>query len=92
MAEFSDAKSGEYCMCTRERCSDECRTYRQFHPKPVTNADRIRALSDEELAKQIVDWNNGDCPHVENICRLLRPATCEPWKCWLDWLRQEALP
>lgn len=55
MAEFSDARSGAYCMCTREKCSDECRTYRRFHPKPVTNADRIRAMSDEELADELID-------------------------------------
>jgi hypothetical protein len=79
MAEFSDAKSGAYCTCTRERCSDECRTYRQFRPKPVTNADRIRAMSDEELAKKMSG--------LESFA-----LTCGggwPPEKWLEWLKQE---
>lgn len=69
MAEFSDAKSGAYCMCTREKCSDECRTYRRFRPKPKTNADRIRAMSDEELAAWIAKRSPG--------------TTAERWLDWL---------
>jgi len=59
MAEFSDERSGEYCMCTREKCSDERRTYRRFHPKPKTNADKIRAMTDEELADWLIMNGNG---------------------------------
>jgi len=87
MAEFSDAKSGAYCMCTRERCSDECRTYRQFHPKPVTNADRIRAMTDEELAEFMChNVSNGTvncafCAAAE-FCRMGHNG-------WLDWMREE---
>lgn len=79
MAEFSDDKSGAYCTCTRERCSDECRTYRQFRPKPVTNADRIRSMTDEELA-HFLEMKAG------------RFVSFYPTqaKSWLDWLRQEA--
>lgn len=73
MAEFSDAKSGAYCMCTRERCSDECRTYRQFRPKPVTNADRIRSMDDYDLA---IFLENVSCKHADT-------------EDWLDWLRKE---
>lgn len=47
------------------------------HRKPQTNADRLRAMSDEELAEwisgQIIDRNIGI-----------------PSETWLDWLRQEA--
>lgn len=74
MAEFSDAKSGAYCTCTRERCSDECRTYRQFRPKPVTNADRVRNMDDYDLA---IFLENVSCKHADT-------------ESWLDWLRQEA--
>lgn len=49
----------------------------EFHPKPITNADRIRAMADEELARfirdQIIDRNIGI-----------------PSETWLDWLKQEA--
>ena len=78
MAEFSDAKSGAYCMCTREKCSDECRTYRRFRPKPVTNADRIRSMSDEELA----EW-------LDNIDTAYELETVVSQHGWLDWMRQE---
>lgn len=63
-------------------------TMRFFHPIK-TNADRIRAMSDEELAEWI--WreptigyfavcppgikDGGDCP----------TSPCE--QCWLDWLK-----
>ena len=56
-----------------------------------TNADRIRAMSDEELAgiltmQSVVSppWcsENYDCPYAEQD-----PARCD--LCALDWLRQE---
>ena len=43
---------------------------------PRTNADRIRAMSDEELA---------DFLHEEMMAAIVRG-----WKSWLDWLKQEA--
>lgn len=59
--------------------------------KPKTNADRIRAMTDEELDRflsgvhnnvgsgraQIAVWNNSDRP-----IRIWRTG-------WLDWLKQE---
>lgn len=64
-------------------CADDKCEYRSLagwncsHFIPKTNADRIRAMSDEELAgfisSQIIDRNIG-----------------VPVKSWLDWLRQEA--
>lgn len=56
-----------------------------FHHKRQTNADSIRAMSDEELA----EWLNGMhysycCPNDgAHDCRM----TC--FVCWLDWLQQE---
>lgn len=47
--------------------------------KPITNADRIRSMSDEELAKKISG--------IESFA-----LTCGggwPPEKWLDWLRQE---
>ena len=51
--------------------------------KPVTNADRIRAMSDEELADLIYREigycaPTGDCEKTSNDCKA----------CWLDWLHQ----
>lgn len=62
-----------------------------FKPKPQTNADRIRAMTDEKLDRflsgvhnnigsgraQIAVWNNNDRP-----IRIWRTG-------WLDWLKQE---
>ena len=47
---------------------------------PQTNADRIRAMSDEELAKMV---KIGCPPDIERSCV---GRICE--QCWLDWLRQ----
>ena len=46
--------------------------------KPQTNADRIRAMSDEEMADFV--WG------VETAGRAYGPRGK---KSWLDWLRQE---
>ena len=45
--------------------------------KPKTNADRIRAMTDEELAKII----NGGCTPGGAKCN----GRCGT--CWLEWLR-----
>ena len=52
-----------------------------------TNADRIRAMTDEELAETLClagcnkcDWNQ--------ICGKSNERDCE--NDWLDWLKQEA--
>ena len=62
--------------------SDTCRecgiamlNYEEAKPKPITNADRIRAMTDEELA----DWLFGAW-HQSWYTR----------QEWLDWLKQEA--
>lgn len=57
-----------------------------WKPPIVTNADRIRSMSDEKLA----DYLRYDCPH-DNVCI----HTCDETECvdcWLDWLREEAAP
>lgn len=63
-------------------------------PQPKTNADRIRAMTDEELAeffaqqeyrKPVFDGWLPLCNHV------MGPRTCHEngcEKCWLDWLKQ----
>lgn len=52
------------------------------HFPPVTNADRIRAMSDEELARTFAQ--TGDCPPSPEYGH-----NCERCsKCWLDYLRQ----
>ena len=53
--------------------------------KPITNADRIRAMTDEELS--IFLANLAACPEC-NARREDCGTNC--WETWLDWLKQEA--
>lgn len=55
----------------------------EYHPKPRTNADRIRSMSDEELAAFLTD----------DFCELLNcysPCDGHCGRRMLDWLKQEA--
>ena len=59
--------------------------------KPQTNADRIRAMTDEELADA---FHLEGCPKgkwiTDCLCDLMRePYPHECKKCWLEWLKQE---
>lgn len=49
-----------------------------------TNADRIRAMSDEELAKILGD--KCICPPIGECAKV--SGDCE--KCWFEWLQQPA--
>lgn len=49
--------------------------------KPQTNADRIRSMTDEELAEWI--YTDGCCQ--EGKCS---NVGCK--ECWLEWLKQES--
>lgn len=74
--------------------SDTCRecgiamlNYEEAKQKPMTNADRIRSMTDEELAEWISEYT--DC-----LCGIHKPG-CSKTKgtcvaTWLDWLKQEA--
>ena len=47
--------------------------------KPITCADRIRAMTDEELAE-----------YLDGLCHdLWQMFVKDPQKMWLDWLKQE---
>ena len=52
----------------------------RFPTKPKTNADRIRAMTDEELAEWLADH-----PVVSKY-----DENNPQHKAWLDWLKQEA--
>ena len=58
----------------------ECQFY-----KRMTNADRIRKMTDDELAALLAGCA---CPTIENIGRCKEfHHFCD--SCWLDWLKQE---
>ena len=63
--------------------------------KPINNADRIRAMTDEELAEYLAPCA---CPPIrfnKNTGDIVCPVNKEPCEsdcksCWLDWLKEEA--
>lgn len=59
--------------------------------KPITNADRIRSMSDEELAELFMQEYDGadsfTCP-VPHPCPPEKEASCR--ECFLDWLKEDA--
>ena len=60
----------------------------RFEPKsPATNADKIRAMTDKEMAEFIFFKciSRGPCP-PDSKC--IRDVDCI--MCWLDWLQKEA--
>ena len=50
----------------------------------MTNADRIRSMSDEELAK-IMEHELG-CPVTGDCAKMSKDCKA----CWFDWLQQQA--
>jgi hypothetical protein len=89
------------CWGTAERDACSCggdKSKCDFYPsvrekgkKPTTNADRIRAMTDEELAT-VIAWpyltsppwcsQHRTCPYISED-----PTPCD--KCALEWLKQE---
>jgi len=52
--------------------------------QPITNADRIRTMTDEELAELLVSTDGDFPPNCEDVpVRKLEAY-------WLDWMKQEA--
>ena len=70
--------AGQHCVST------DCISH--VPKEPITKADSIRAMSDEQLAEFLknVRLEKGDCPTDMSKCK----NNC--YDCWLDWLRQEA--
>ena len=81
--------------CEQEDRWSSCINYKMMpttNPPPQTNADRIRAMTDEELA----EWGATlpCCPLGPDLEELCYPQNvCENTdfarKCWLNWLKQE---
>ena len=56
---------------------------------PMTNADRIRSMSDEELAEFIDRCEMNDIDYAKTFCDLCNGQhECD--QCRLDWLKQPA--
>ena len=59
------------------------------HSKPMTNAQKIRAMSDEELAEFIDRCEMNDIDYAKTFCDLCN-GQYECDQCRLDWLKQPA--
>lgn len=61
-----------------------------FKPKSQTNADRIRAMTDEELDKFLgeVQWDVAN--YCGGVTQKQEYPVPEQRGAWLDWLKQEA--
>ena len=53
--------------------------------KPMTNADRIRAMTDEELA-ELIDRETDSCAPTGDCEKMSRDCKA----CWLEWIQQPA--
>jgi hypothetical protein len=80
------------------KCSKACieRYNKEMGIKPKTNADRIRAMSDEELARHLhcIGWDCHLCAEHRRLDNepLLRDQKCDE-NCFehcLEWLKQPA--
>ncbi len=60
------------------------------HYTVQTNADRIRSMTDEELAEFINDvfYTLATRPGMCDVCDNDSVTNCR--ECWLDWLKQES--
>ena len=76
--------SREYHCCVLHNTRCKCEDYNPRNSKPITNADRIRSMTDEKLADFLAGIEHDTCcaptylgngTYIEN---------------WLDWLKQEA--
>ena len=83
--DYNPSKDPRLINCKTECGNDKCyaRRYGLFaektcpnfvEPKPITNADHIRSMTDEKLAEWLAK-NDPECDTPE-------------W--WLDWLKQKA--
>lgn len=77
------------CRGTRE--VEPCPGYekcKQYKPEYMTNADRIRAMSDGELAVGIKKIFIGKSPWCDHHCKYDDENNCN--NCLLEWLKQPA--
>ena len=61
----------------------------EFYNKTITNAARIRAMSDEELAEFIYRCEMSEIDYAKTFCDLCN-GQYECGQCCLDWLKQPA--
>ena len=94
MVNWKETKCGKCRIQRRRPVCNSCFNYDKFIPIKITNADRIRSMSDEDLTKIIM------CPYdtagkpIEimpcvngNVQKFVPPEDCK--KCMMEWLQSE---
>lgn len=79
-----------YAKCTASYRGSQCAALRHSYgidTDPMTNADRIRAMSDKELAEK-ARGNCNWCPDTDWECMKIKGAENACYECWLKWLQQ----
>ena len=87
--EYSDSfPNGDPCPKCIEHIkgTHECRTGKLYKKRIITNAMKIRAMTDEELAEWYFNSFFPKAPYC-NKEECFEDSPCE--KCLLDWLKQE---
>ncbi len=74
---FSDEEVKSWCV--QGPCEDE---------KP-SNADRIRAMTDEELAEFLDRWELKDIDYSKTFCNLCKGQYDCHNDCLMEWLKKE---
>ena len=85
--------SREYHCCVLHNTRCKCEDYNPRNSKPITKADRIRAMSDEELAEYLFDRGNGS-EYCYGICAYqdkCKEAHAQEFciEQIINWLKQE---
>ena len=86
--DFINAGEAEYRNFSVEEIIAFKKAYVALNPEPVTNADRIRAMTDEELAEFMCHSVSPSC--VANCSACEAAEFCYMGHVgWLDWLKKE---
>ena len=76
------------CLSLKGECDGSCgKTAKRAFSQ--TNADRIRQMSDEELAEFLDRWELGDIDYSKTFCDLCDGQYDCHDDCLMDWLKQE---
>lgn len=59
--------------------------FHKWEPKPMTNGDCIRSMTDAELAEFLETVNSCSCSFVMGKS----PCVADGCPCWFEWLREE---
>ena len=85
MVNWKETKCGK-CKIQRKRpVCNSCFSYDKFIPIAITNADRIREMSDDELAMNMMCPNENGLGEIE--CE--KSDNCNCYACILKWLQSE---